>query len=273
MRDRHWSAYLRLLPGGDNDITSALAASGILYVLLFLVTLGPSYHYARTMAPPGFEELLPLIGAGALPALVLAAWTGLRVHRTQAIQPDEVAASTEDDRTWRGDTIARVPKTAQIVSTGPRYLVVDLADGSRRRLWYRAGQEERQLLRLARSLRKRAKDRERAAEKKKKAAREAREAAEGEAETTGSENPDEADSSGDETARSEAEATGSEVSDEADSSDEFEFDPDLGDLERLVEEGISKLAAELLPDPLAVEACLRERLDEVGVVLTRGEPW
>ena len=46
-----------------------------------------------------------------------------------------------------------------------------------------------------------------------------------------------------------------------------------GQLERLVEEQSLELARELLPDPLAVEACLRTRLEEQGVVLTKSEPW
>lgn len=243
MRERHWSAYLRLLPGGDNDVSSALAASGILYVLLFLVTLGPSYYYARTMAPPGLDAILPLVGAGALPALVIAAWTGLRVQKTQPIAPDEVAASPSDDRTWRGDRIARVPQDAHVVSTGPRYFVIELADGSRRRLWYRAGQEERQLLRLARALAKRAKTR---------AKREQRRAAPV-AGPSGPSGP---------VPEPDAGASVEERGLEAD-----------GQLELLVEEGSQALAAELLPDPLAVEECLRQRLEELGVVLTKSEPW
>jgi hypothetical protein len=244
MRERHWSAYLRLLPGGDNDVSSAVAASGILYVLLFLITLGPSYYYARTMAPPGFDAILPLVGAGALPALVLAAWTGLRVQRTQPIAPDEVAASPSDDRTWRGDRIARVPKDAHVVSTGPRYFVVELADGSRRRLWYRAGQEERQLLRLARALANRTKQRQR---KERRAASSAA--------VAGPSGP---------AAEAEPEP--------ADAPQEPPLEAD-GELEVLVEEGSQALAGELLPDPLAVEECLRQRLEELGVVLTKSEPW
>ncbi len=245
MRERHWSAYLRLLPGGDNDVSSALAASGILYVFLFLVTLGPSYYYARTMAPPGFDALLPLIGAGALPALVIAAWTGLRVQRTQPIAPDEVAASPSDDRTWRGDRVARVPKDAHVVSTGPRYFVIELADGSRRRLWYRAGQEERQLLRLARALARRAKERTR------------RKRGPLGGEVAGPSGPAPAEPEPEEPPRS-VEERGLEAD---------------GQLELLVEEGSQTLAAELLPDPLAVEECLRKRLEELGVVLTKSEAW
>lgn len=247
MRERHWTAYLRLLPGGDNDVSSALAASGILYVLLFLVTLGPSYYYARTMAPPGFDALLPLVGAGALPALVLAAWTGVRIQRSQPIQAGEVAASPTNDRTWRGDQVVRVPKDAHVVSTGPRYLVVELADGSQRRLWYRAGQEERQLLRLARSLAKRAKAKTR---NKKEP---------GGGQIAGPAGP----------ALETAEAEPRPVAEQLEA-EGLEAD---GQLELLVEEQSLRLAAELLPDPLAVEACLRSRLEELGVVLTKSEAW
>lgn len=248
MRERHWSAYLRLLPGGDNDVSSALAASGILYVMLFLVTLGPSYYYARSMAPPGFDAILPLVGAGALPALVIAAWTGLRVQRTQPIAPDEVAASPTNDRTWRGDRIARVPKDAHVVSTGPRFFVIELADGSRRRLWYRAGQEERQLLRLARALTSRAKEGKRRS--RRAAQSQPREVAGPSGPASQAAEPEEPDQS--------VEERGLEAD---------------GQLEILVEEGSQTLAKELLPDPLAVEECLRKRLEELGVVLTKSEPW
>jgi len=246
MRERHWSAYLRLLPGGDNDVSSAVAASGILYVFLFLVTLGPGFYYARTMAPPGFDALLPFLGAGALPALVIAAWTGFRIQRTQAIAVDEVAASPSDDRTWRGDRVVRVPKDAHVVSTGPRYFVIELADGSRRRLWYRAGQEERQLLRLARALAKRAKERKRATERAEAGP------------VAGPSGP--------------APQVDEPAEEPALSVEERGLEAD-GQLELLVEEGSQALAAELLPDPLAVEECLRKRLENLGVVLTKSEPW
>lgn len=228
MRQRHWSAYLRLLPGGDNDVTSALTASGILYALLFLVVLAPAFHYARLISFGGaFDVLLPVVAAGATPALVLAAWTGLRVRNTQPIGPDEVAASSEDDRTWRGDEVPRVPNDAFVVSTGPRYLALELADGSSRRLWYRAGQEERQLIRLARSAR-----------------------------------PVRSPLGFDDLGRTDAPPGVPERRAAQERS-----------LEDLVRERIGDLPSRLLPDPEGVEECLRRRLDEVGVVLTRSEVW
>ena len=52
MRTRHWSAYLRMLPGGENDVSSALAATGLLYLLLSVVTYPTDHRAAESESVP-----------------------------------------------------------------------------------------------------------------------------------------------------------------------------------------------------------------------------
>ena len=56
MRERHWTAHLRLLPGGDTDVASGLLGSAVLFGIVFVVCAIPALAFYRRL---GFEAYGP----------------------------------------------------------------------------------------------------------------------------------------------------------------------------------------------------------------------
>ncbi|HBP20102.1 MAG TPA: hypothetical protein DEA08_20220 [Planctomycetes bacterium] len=149
MRERHWTAHLRLLPGGDTDVASGLLGSAVLFGIVFVVCAIPALAFYRRFV---WGPLVPLAMAGALPSAVVGLWTGLRVLRSKPIGIEEAAACARLNRVYYGDQTPRVPLDAQVVSVRPRQIPLRLKDGRTLALFFRADEEKEQLLQVAETL-------------------------------------------------------------------------------------------------------------------------
>jgi hypothetical protein len=152
MRERHWTAHLRLLPGGDTDVASGLLGSGLVWGAIFCVAGFVVLLVHRRFL---WGPILPIAVVAAVPTMVIGLWTGLRVVRSKPIEVEEAAALPRLNRAYFGEQTPRVPSDALVVSIRPRQLPLELADGRRLVLWFRAEEEQRALIALAVALQSR----------------------------------------------------------------------------------------------------------------------
>ncbi len=147
---RPWTHHLRLLPGGDADVGSALVVTLVVYVLLLFVGLLLAIPFRRALPDAGGFTAIGL--ANALPCAAIALWTGLRVWRTQPIGLDEAAAWPARERVFYGGEVPRVPLEARVVPLRPRRATVAVAGDRRVQLTFRVNDEPVDLLALAAAL-------------------------------------------------------------------------------------------------------------------------
>ena len=153
MERRSWTQHLRLLPGGEADVGSALVATGVLY--LTLLAVGTALALALHQGAPSVGPFTWFGLANALPCAVIALWTGMRVRTSKHIGLDEAAADLERARVFFGDEVSRVPERAVVLSIRPRQVSVPMADGRRLTVFYRINADPGDLLELARLLHER----------------------------------------------------------------------------------------------------------------------
>lgn len=151
--ERSWTQHLRMLPGGDSDVTSAIIATGLLYVILGLIGLGIGEAVVRSISFD-FGPMGSLSVANSLPCLVIAVWTGIRVRTTKHIGIDEAAVDLKRKRVFYGDEVARVPSAAVVFSVRPRQATVSMADDRRVTLFFRVNSDPEDLITLGRTLRR-----------------------------------------------------------------------------------------------------------------------
>jgi len=155
MHGRPWYHHLRLLPGGDSDVWSAIIATGLLYVVLLI----PGGILAAVLHTSLGSEVGPFSGMGlanGVPCMVIAMWTGLRVRGSKPIDVDEAAADLKRRRVYYGDEVARVPNDAVVFSIKPRQVSAEMADGRRLTLFFRVNSDPEDLLGLGRALKRHA---------------------------------------------------------------------------------------------------------------------
>ena len=145
--ERSWTQHLRMLPGGDADVTSAVVATGLLYfVLLCVGGIGAwivTDNVAMDFGPIGGFSL-----ANSLPCMVIAVWTGFRVRGSKHIGREDAAADLEQKRVYYGDEVARVPKSAVVFSIRPRQISVAMADERPLTIFFRVNSDPDDLLSL-----------------------------------------------------------------------------------------------------------------------------
>lgn len=150
---RSWVQHLRLLPGGDGDAVSALVATAILYVVLLGVGGVLSAVLFKGFQAAGDATFLTGFSlANALPCMVIALWTGYRIHSTKPIAVDEAAADLGRRRVYFGDEVPRVPNEAVVLSIRPRQVTIELADERKMTLFFRVNGDPDDVLALARIL-------------------------------------------------------------------------------------------------------------------------
>lgn len=155
MRKRRLRHHLRLLPGGDSDVSSALVGTGLLYVVLLAVG-GSLVALLDRHLPSGIGAFSGFGLASAVPCLVIALWTGLRIQRSKHIAVDEAAVDMELRRVFYGDEITRVPRRALVVPTRPRRIEGQMKDGRRVAVYFRVNSDPEDLLALGEALQPRA---------------------------------------------------------------------------------------------------------------------
>src|SRR5690606_34091007 len=147
---RPWSHQLRLLPGGEADVASAVIGTSVLAFILWW--FGFTLALALQSSLPGGGGF-PAFGlACAFPCAVVAAWVVVRVHRTQPISLEDAAAWPERGKVYFGDELPRVPTPARIIPLRPRRVTLRLIDGRPFVLTFRANDDPDDLLALARAL-------------------------------------------------------------------------------------------------------------------------
>lgn len=154
MEARPWTHHLRLLPGGDASVGSAIALTLTLYVILFflgLIAAAIARDAFGAQSALGGLELFSL--ANAVPCFVISAWTGLRVRWTRPIGPDEAAVHIEQRKVYFGDEVARVPLEAVSFSTRPRQVNARMTDGRAVTAFFRVNADPEDLVALAREMR------------------------------------------------------------------------------------------------------------------------
>jgi hypothetical protein len=154
MDGRRWTHHLRLLPGGDVNLVSAIATTGTLYVIFLFV----GWIVAMTMnsqfgQQSDFGALEIFSVSNALPCFVIMSWTGLRVRSTKPIALDEAAVHIENRRVYFGDEVARVPTETVAFSTRPRQVSARMSDGQQLTAFFRVNGDAEDLLNLAREMR------------------------------------------------------------------------------------------------------------------------
>ena len=152
--ERSWTHHLRMLPGGDSDITSAIVATGLLYLFLLLVGLGGALFITDVWGVFGVGPFQTFSMANALPCVVIAVWTGIRVRTTKHVALDEAAADLKRKRVYYGDEVGRVPNDAIVFSVRPRQVTTKMADGRPLTIFYRVNADPEDLLTLGRTLRR-----------------------------------------------------------------------------------------------------------------------
>jgi hypothetical protein len=154
MDGRRWTHHLRLLPGGDINVISAVATTGTLYfIFLFfgwIVALALQSNFGL-QSSLGALEIFSV--SNALPCFVIMGWTGLRVRATKPIAPDEAAVHLEHRRVYFGDEVARVPTSTVAFSTRPRQVSARMSDGKLLTAFFRVNSDAEDLLNLAREMR------------------------------------------------------------------------------------------------------------------------
>ncbi len=151
---RPWYHHLRLLPGGDANVGSAIATTITLYVMFGffgLIAAAIMRDAFGAQSSLGGLELFSL--ANALPCFVISAWTGLRVRATRPIALDEAAVHIENRKVYFGDEVARVPHAAVSFSTRPRQVSARMADGRALTAFFRVNGDPEDLIALAREMR------------------------------------------------------------------------------------------------------------------------
>lgn len=154
---RHWTHNLRLLPGGESNVASALATTAVIYVCCLMpggIMALVVHEWAKDAgADLGFGSGFSI--TNALPCLVISLWTGLRVRNSKPIEVDEVAVDVLRRRVFFGDELGRVPRTAFVAPARPRQLLAKLLDGRSVTVFYRINTDVEDLSRLAKTLSKR----------------------------------------------------------------------------------------------------------------------
>lgn len=145
--DRPWTQHLRMLPGGDADVASALIATGILYLVLLGVGSIASYFVTRAVSMD-FGPISWFSLANSLPCTAIALWTGVRVRSSKHIGREEAAADLIRRRVFYGDEVARVPKDAVVFSVRPRQVTVTMADERPLVLFFRVNSDPEDVLAL-----------------------------------------------------------------------------------------------------------------------------
>lgn len=154
MEARPWYHHLRLLPGGDANVGSAVATTLTIYVLFlffgFIAALIMRDAFGAQSSLGGLE-LFSL--SNALPCFVIMGWTGLRVRATRPINLDEAAVHIANKKVYYGDEVARVPVDAVSFSTRPRQVSARMADGRSLTAFFRVNGDPEDLISLAREMR------------------------------------------------------------------------------------------------------------------------
>lgn len=151
---RPWTQHLRLLPGGDANLASALATTLTLYVIFAFMGFIAALALRDALGPLsdlGGIEVFSL--ANALPCFVVSVWTGLRVRATKPLATDEAAVDIEHRRVYFGDEIGRVPHASVTFSTKPRQVTTKMADGRGLTAFFRVNGDPDDLVALAREMR------------------------------------------------------------------------------------------------------------------------
>jgi hypothetical protein len=151
MGSRSWTHHLRLLPGGDSDLTSALVTTCLVYLVLLLPGLIAALALESTLSSSGVFSRLSV--ANGVPWAVIGVWTGLRVRSSRWISPDEAAVDLDRRRVFYGDEVGRVPARARVFSIRSRQATTTLADGRRLVVLFRVNADPDDLVALARATR------------------------------------------------------------------------------------------------------------------------
>lgn len=153
MDARPWRHHLRLLPGGDAGIVSALAVTATVYVIFFFVGLIAAGILQGAFGPQTDHQALEVFSlANALPCFAVSLLTGLRVRATRPLGLDEAAVHVELRRVYFGDEVGRVPQAAVSFSVRPRQATARLSDGRAVTAFFRVNADREDLIALAREL-------------------------------------------------------------------------------------------------------------------------
>jgi len=150
-----WLLHVRLLPGGDTDLWTAVMASGALAFVLWMVggVIALIFHQMLRgrvdLGPAGVFSM-----SMSLPAGVLALWVGVRVARSKVLPQDEAGVDLRARRVFFWEDAVRVPLHAVLVPVKPRQVQVTLSDGRPLRLFFRANTVPDDMILLARQLRR-----------------------------------------------------------------------------------------------------------------------
>lgn len=151
---RPWTQHLRMLPGGDANIASALATTITIYVIFLVVGMIATAILRDAVGPLADFGGLEIFSLGnAVPCFVVSVWTGIRVRSTKPIALDEAAVDIEHRRVYFGDEIGRVPLDSVSFSTKPRQVTTKMADGRGLTTFFRVNGDPDDLVALAREMR------------------------------------------------------------------------------------------------------------------------
>jgi hypothetical protein len=153
---RPWWHQVRLLPGGDQGVATAIVVTGAIYLLfLFMGWLAAFIFMQKAgISSDDFGVAGGSFAVGnGLPLLIIVGWTGLRVRLSQPIERDEAAADLAGRRVFFGDETPRVPRGAYVVSTRPRQVSARMQDGRAMTIFFRVNTDPEDLLRLGHVMR------------------------------------------------------------------------------------------------------------------------
>jgi hypothetical protein len=150
---RPWTHHLRLLPGGDANIASAVATTITLYVIFGFIGLITGLILVDQFRLSGELEGVGVFSiTNAIPCFIIFSWMGLRVRATKPIAVDEAAVDIDRRRVYFGDEVGRVPTASVTFSIRPRQVSATMSDGRPLTVFFRVNGDPEDLIALAREM-------------------------------------------------------------------------------------------------------------------------
>lgn len=156
MEHRPWRQHLRLLPGGDADVGTALVATGMLYLLFLMIggiAVGIVSDQVGAVGGP-LGSVSGFSAANVIPCFAIGLWVALRIRATQEVRLDQVGVDLQQRRVHYGDEVPRVPRGALVFSVTPRQTTARMPDGRDITIFFRVNTDPEDLLALGREMRR-----------------------------------------------------------------------------------------------------------------------